>query len=85
MISLELLKEISQIHKNLDKKYENMNLSEREMTLAQSLKLSEEIGELQSDLLAQFFERRDGYSSKESLALEFADVQICLLILAERC
>lgn len=51
--------------------------------LAQAVKLAEEVGELQAEVLGRAgYQRRDKTYTEESLAGELADVVICTAILA---
>ncbi len=61
-------------------------LDERTHTFGRAIKLTEEVGELNEALLSSFGLQRDeklSRFSEEELEHEFADVMLCVLLLAE--
>ncbi len=82
----ELLEFIDLENKRLTERYSDKSLKEREVILARTVKLNEELGELCSEVLASYWwqrkEKLDKHS-KESLEHEFADVIITTLLLAK--
>jgi len=81
----ELLKFIEWESKRI-KKHFGHGQNERERTLARTVKMSEEVGELCQEVLASFKNQRPekmpGHS-RDTLSEEFADVIITTLLLAE--
>lgn len=84
MISKDLFKFIDQVSKNLDKKFSEF--SKKEKILSHSVKLTEEVWELSSEVLVSIWKARveklQNYS-KSDLEAEFADVILTTLILAK--
>lgn len=81
MISKELLDNIDIIRQNL-KKFHNLDDTSNEMILAKAVKLSEEVWELNSEVLKSLYKGRKIFV-QEDLELEFADVIITTLLLAK--
>lgn len=81
MISKELLDNIDKIRQNL-KKFHNLDDTSNEMILAKAVKLSEEVWELNSEVLKSLYKGRKTFV-QEDLELEFADVIITTLLLAK--
>lgn len=81
MISKELLDNIDIIRQNL-KKFHNLDDTSNEMILAKAVKLSEEVWELNSEVLKSLYKGRKTFV-QEDLELEFADVIITTLLLAK--
>ncbi|MFH1325548.1 MAG: MazG nucleotide pyrophosphohydrolase domain-containing protein [archaeon] len=81
----ELKKFVEMENKRLREKYGNYGDEEKRI-LARAVKLSEEIGELCSEILSMnSFQRKEKLDlhNKESLSNEFADVIITTLLLAK--
>mgnify|MGYP002347756849 CR=1 FL=1 len=81
MISKELLDNIDIIRQNL-KKFHNLDDTSNEMILAKAVKLSEEVWELNSEVLKSLYKGRKIFV-QEDLELEFADVILTTLLLAK--
>jgi len=81
MIDNEFTKEINIIDENLKKHFSYLNQSKLEDILSRLSKLTEEIWELNSDVLNIYYKRRETKDS--NIELEFADVMICLALLAK--
>ena len=86
MLSQELLEFISTENNILHKKY-SQGYSKREEVMARTIKMTEEIGELSSEVLANFGNQRKRSNknkhTSEHLEGEFADVLITTLLLAD--
>lgn len=83
MITKELLETIDTIDENLKKYFSHLNQTDLEMILSRTVKLTEEVWELNSDLLQKFYKRRVTEFNEENLKWEFADVIITTLLLAK--
>lgn len=81
MIKQEFFEEISQIDKNLKDYFSKYKQSEIENILSRLAKLTEEVWELNSDVLKTKYKWK--IISEENLELEFADVIITLSLLAK--
>lgn len=81
MISKELLNNIDKIRQNLKYFHWITDDTIPEMILAKAVKLSEEVWELNSEILKSLYKWRKIFL-QEDLELEFADVIISTLLLA---
>lgn len=81
MISKELLNNIDKIRQNLKDFHWISDDTIPEMILAKAVKLSEEVWELNSEVLKSIYKWRKIFV-QEDLELEFADVIISTLLLA---
>ncbi len=82
MISKELLNNIDKIRQNLKNFHSISDDTTSEMILAKAVKLSEEVWELNSEVLKKLYNGRKIFL-QEDLELEFADVIITTLLLAK--
>ncbi len=82
MITQQLLDIIDQIAKGLEEKHKNNYKTELEYTLARLSKLTEEVWELNSEILKKYFKDRKEFLH-ENLEWEFADVLFTTLLLAK--
>lgn len=60
------------------------NETEKERILARTVKLNEEVGELCQEILRNLDEKRDRKFSNENLKMEFADVILTTMLIAEK-
>lgn len=81
MIKKEFFNEISSIDDNLKSYFSSLNQTDLENILSRLAKMTEEVGELNSDVLKKYYKRK--ITSDENLELEFADVIITLALLAK--
>ncbi len=86
MITNKLLDWTARQNKKLATKFASNFDTKQEKIYAQTIKLTEEVGELNAEVLDQMSLQRDkgGEKSKDALAHEFADVVLCTLLLADR-
>ena len=86
MISKELLKFINEESEVLAKKY-GKGYTKREVVMSKTIKLNEEVGELCSEILANFGNQRKRLEkdkhNKQAMEGEFADTLIVTLLLAK--
>ncbi len=83
---IELEEFITNMDVKLKERRESLNQSEIEGIYARSLKVSEELWELNAEILCYFWDQRKDKVesfSKEKLEWEFADVIITTLLLAK--
>ena len=80
MLSPDLLEKIEKIDKNLNTNFEQEYI---EKVFARSMKLSEEVGELISEILKKFYKKREQSFDETNLKQEFADVILTTLLLAK--
>lgn len=81
MIKEEFFQEISLIDNNLKNYFSALNQTDLEDILSRLAKMTEEVWELNSDVLKKYYKRK--ITSEENLELEFADVIITLALLAK--
>lgn len=81
MIKEEFFKEIAIIDDNLKNYFSALNQTDLEDILSRLAKMTEEVWELNSDVLKKYYKRK--ITSEENLELEFADVIITLALLAK--
>lgn len=86
MISEKLLEKVNIFMSNLDDRFNWLNLSKREKIMSHSIKLIEEVWELNSEILIKLWRARkqkiDNYN-ETNLENEFADVLLSVLILSK--
>lgn len=83
MVTKKIFDTIEEIDKNLKDYFSSMNQTELEVILSRLAKLTEEVWELNSDVLKKYYKRKIDKFSEENLELEFADVFITLSLLAK--
>jgi len=83
MLTQELINSIDLIDNNLKNYFSNISQTDLEIILSRMAKLTEEVWELNSDVLQKFYKRRNWEFNEENLKLEFADVIITTLLLAK--
>lgn len=81
MIKKEFFQEIAVIDDNLKNYFSALNQSDLENILSRLAKMTEEVWELNSDILKKYYKRK--VASEQNLELEFADVIITLALLAK--
>lgn len=82
MITNQLLDFIDKISEGLSNKHSGNYKTELEYTLAKLSKLTEEVWELNSEILKKYFKDRKTFS-QENLEWEFTDVLFTTLLLAK--
>ena len=82
MLTKKYLNIMSNIDIKLKEKYNNSSETKKEEIFARALKFNEEVWELNSELLAKYYKRRNWKFSEENLEWEFADVMWTLILLA---
>ncbi len=83
MITKNFLETIDKIDSNLKNYFSSMNQSDLEIILSRLSKITEEVWELNSDILKKYYKRKIDKFSEENLELEFADCMITLALLAK--
>lgn len=81
MITKQFFEEISSIDENLKNYFSSLNQTDLENILSRLAKMTEEVGELNSDVLKKYYKRK--IATEDNLELEFADVIITLALLAK--
>lgn len=81
MLTKEFFDEIAIIDENLKQFYLHLDQSNLEDILSRLAKLTEEVWELNSDVLKKYYKRK--LVTEDNLELEFADVLITLALLAK--
>lgn len=83
MINQEFFDMIKLINDNLENYFKWNYTTELEFLLAKLSKLTEEVWELNSEVQKKYFPSKNKTFSQENLEHEFADVLICLALLAD--
>ncbi len=82
MINNGFFDEISSIEKNLKDYFSHQSQTEQEIIFSRLAKMTEEIWELNKEILRKFYKREVKPFSQENLEWEIADVFITLVLLA---